>query len=63
MDLTNLYILTFFFKLLIRFYLIRSLYFQLSSGHNGQLICRANSISMNYVTYCFWNLSLFVQIN
>ena len=45
--------LTFFSKLLIRFYLIRTLFFQLSFGHNGQLICRANSISMNYVTYDF----------
>ena len=45
--------LTFFSKLLISFYLIRTLFFQLSFGHNGQLICRANSISMNYVTYDF----------
>ena len=62
-DLANLYILTLFSKLLIRFYWIRTLFFQLSFGHNGQLICRANSIIMNYVTYCFWNFSLFVQIN
>jgi hypothetical protein len=42
--------LTLFSKVLINFYLIRTLIFQLSSVDNGQLICRANSISMNYAT-------------
>ena len=49
-----LYILTFFSKSFIKFYLIRTFFFQLLSlGQNGQLICHANIIIMNYVIYCF----------